>query len=62
MPLWQGILRGVFETMRVLNCRSNHQRCSIKKGLLKFSQISLESTCAKASFLIKLQALGLSNL
>ena len=35
------------------------QRCSVKKVLLKISQNSQENTCARASFLIKLQASGL---
>ena len=34
---------------------SSHQRCSIKKVFLKNSQNSQENTCAKVSFLIKLQ-------
>ena len=34
------------------------QRCSVKKVLLEISQNSQENTCAKVSFLIKLQALG----
>ena len=32
------------------------QRCSVKKKFLKISQNSQENTCAKISFLIKLQA------
>ena len=32
------------------------QRCSVKKVFLKISQNSQENTCARASFLIKLQA------
>ena len=32
------------------------QRCSVKKVLLEISQTSQESTCARVSFLIKLQA------
>ena len=32
------------------------QRCSIKKMLLEISQNSQENTCARVSFLIKLQA------
>ena len=35
------------------------QRCSAKKVFLEISQNSQENTCAKISFLIKLQALGL---
>ena len=33
--------------------RSNHQSCSTEKGILKISQ---ENTCARVSFLKKLQA------
>ena len=35
------------------------QRCSIKKVFLEISQISQENTCARVSFLMKLQASGL---
>ena len=35
------------------------QRCSVKKVFLEISQNSQENTCARASFLIKLQASGL---
>ena len=35
------------------------QRCSVKKVLLEVSQNSQESACARASFLIKLQAWAL---
>ena len=38
------------------NYRSSHQRCSIKKVFLEISQDSQENTCARVSFLIKLQA------
>ena len=34
------------------------RRCSVKKVFLKISQNSQENTCAKVSFLIKLQASG----
>ena len=34
------------------------QRCSVVKIFLEISQNSLENTCARVSFLIKLQALG----
>ena len=35
----------------------SHQRCSVRKGvLIEISQNSQENTCARASFLIKLQA------
>ena len=36
-------------------CRSSQQRCSVKKVFMKISQNSQENTCARASFLIKLQ-------
>ena len=32
------------------------QRCSIRKVFLEISQVSQENTCARVSFLIKLQA------
>ena len=35
------------------------KRCSVKKVFLKISQNSQENTCARVSFLIKLQAWGL---
>ena len=35
------------------------RRCSLKKMFLDISQKSQENTCARASFLIKLQASGL---
>ena len=35
--------------------RSSQQRCFVKKGVLEISQNSQESTCARVSFLIKLQ-------
>ena len=35
------------------------QRCSAKKVFLEISQNSQENTCARVSFLIKLQASGL---
>ena len=37
-------------------CRSSHRRCSIKKVFLEISQNLQENTCARVSFLIKLQA------
>ena len=36
--------------------RSSHQRCSVKRVFLEISQNSQENTCARVSFLIKLQA------
>ena len=38
------------------------QSCSLKKVLLEVSQNSQENTCARASFLIKLQAWALAQL
>ena len=35
------------------------QRCSVKKVLSEISENSHENTCARASFLVKLQAWGL---
>ena len=35
------------------------QRCSVKKVFLEISQNLQENTCARVTFLIKLQALGL---
>ena len=35
------------------------QRCSVKKVFLEISQNSQENTCARVSFLIKLQGSGL---
>ena len=39
--------------------KSSHQRCSVKKLFVKISQNSQENTCARVSFLIKLQAWGI---
>ena len=39
---------------RCIHYRSSHQRCSVKKGVLKISQNSQENTCARGSFLMKL--------
>ena len=36
--------------------RNSHHRCSVKKIFLENSQNSQENTCARVSFLIKLQA------
>ena len=35
------------------------QRCSVRKVFLEISQNSQENACARVSFLIKFQALGL---
>ena len=40
-----------------VNSRSSRRRCSIKIDNLKILQNSLENTCVRVSFLIKLQAL-----
>ena len=37
--------------------RSSYRRCSVKKGVLRNFANSQENTCARVSFLIKLQAL-----
>ena len=36
--------------------RSSHQRCSVKKVFLEISENLQENTCARVSFLIKLQS------
>ena len=41
------------------NIEAVFQRCSVKKVFFKNSQNSQENTCARVSYLIKLQALGL---
>ena len=42
--------------MFILNLEAVVQMCSVKKLFLEFSQISQENTCARVSFLIKMQA------
>ena len=42
-----------------LNSEAVARRCSVKKVFLEISQNSQENTCARVSFLIKLQASGL---
>ena len=39
--------------------KSSHQRCSVKKGVLKMPWISQESACVEVSLLVKFQARGL---
>ena len=39
--------------------RSSCRRCSVKNVFLEILQNSQEDTCARVSFLIKLQALGM---
>ena len=39
------------------NHRSSHRRCSVRKGILRsFAKFTWKNTCARVSFLIKLQA------
>ena len=38
--------------------RSSHRKCSVRKDVSEISQNLQENTCARASFLIKLQASG----
>ena len=45
-------------SISVTNSEAVVQKCSVKKVFLEISQNSQENTCATASFLIKLQALG----
>ena len=44
----------IAENVNIVGIEAVVQRCSVKKVFLKISQDSLESTCAGASFLIKL--------
>ena len=39
----------------IRNCRRSHRRCSVEKVFLEFSQNSQENTCARVTFLLKLQ-------
>ena len=52
----KNVLRFTLLTFPYVYGRSSHQRCSVKKTFWKISQNSQENTCARASFLIKLQA------
>ena len=52
-------LFNVVSTLCTINKKAVTQRCSVKKVFLEISQNSQENTCARASFLIKLQASGL---
>ena len=47
-----------FFNRKVYNLEAFVQSCSVKKVLLSISQNSRESSCARVSFWIKLQALG----
>ena len=58
----------IFQTLNIIakayfkkEFRSSHRRCFIKKVLLKISQNSQENTCARVSFLMNLQVLGLQR-
>ena len=51
----------VFAITMQMTIRSNHQRCSVRKGVLRNSQNSEENTCARFSFLTKLQAPSLKK-
>ena len=56
-------LRSIYSSIKAfmnmsISFRSSHHRCSIKKVSLKISQNSQENTCARVSFLIKLQGRG----
>ena len=42
-----------------VHVRSSHRRCSVKEMFLRILQNSQEGTCARVSFLIKLQVWGL---
>ena len=50
--------KGIF-SRNILIFRSSHRRCSVKKVFLEISQNSQENTCARVTFLIKLQVSGL---
>ena len=45
--------------INILNLEAVARRCSVKKVFLEISQNSQENICARVSFLIKLQILGL---
>ena len=49
-------LRDFFFLHRVMFSEAVARRCSVKKVFLKFLQNSQEKNCARASFLLKLQA------
>ena len=49
-------LWGIYFKIRINNFRSKQRRCSVRRCFLEISQNSLENTCTRASFLIKLQA------
>ena len=56
-PKYLNFSVGWFKTMdNVVAFRSSHQGCSVRNVFFKISQNSQENTCARVSFLIKLQA------
>ena len=54
--IWNNLPRDIKSSKSV---SSSHWRCSVKKVFLEISQNSQENTCARISFLIKLQVWGL---
>ena len=50
-------LKFPFEFFRDCSNTAKARRCSVKNLFLKISQNSQENTCARVSFLIKMQAL-----
>ena len=56
--VFRGYEIGTHGSNGLIRSRSSHQRCCIKKFVLKNSQNSQENTCARVSFLMKLQAFG----
>ena len=47
------------EVHKMILYRSSHQRCSVRKVFFEISRNSHENSCARVSFLIKLEASGL---
>ena len=54
-----GIFTSQTHTKKEKKISSSQRRCSVKKVFLKISQNSKENTCARVSFLLKLQTSGL---
>ena len=52
-------IKNVSEYRNIYELEEVAYRCSLKKVFLQISQNSRENTCARVSFLIKLQALSL---
>ena len=55
LRFWCFLLR-ISHSKKIHQTEAVAQRCSVKKVFLEISQNSLENTCARVSFLIKLQA------